>query len=70
LYLSSAFGAGTQDDLAQAESALAPHVGPLASILVARASRHSVSIGDLVAALAREVTDDTRRQAFLASAPR
>jgi hypothetical protein len=60
----------TSADLEQAELALAPHLGPLAGLLVQRASRRCGEVGELVAALAKEIREEDRRQAFLASAPR
>ena len=51
--------------LEQAESSLAKHVGPLASVLVKRAARECQDLPSLYARLAEQVTNPEARTAFL-----
>jgi hypothetical protein len=51
--------------LAQVESSLARHVGPLAGVLVRRASRTCADLPALQAALAEQITNAAAREAFL-----
>jgi hypothetical protein len=51
--------------LAQVESSLARHVGPLAAVLVRRASRTCADLPALQAALAEQITNAAAREAFL-----
>lgn len=55
-------------ELAELARLLAPHLGPMARILVRRAAAGAGSRRDLVAALAREIANERDRAAFLASA--
>jgi serine/threonine protein kinase len=54
--------------LAQAEAALARHVGPLAGVLVRRAARECSDLPTLYAKLAEQVTNAAARSAFLGEA--
>lgn len=51
--------------LKEAETSLARHVGPLASVLVRRAARECTDLPSLYAKLAEQVTDPRSRTAFL-----
>lgn len=53
--------------LAQVEATLARHVGPLAAVLVRRASRVCHDLPALQAALAEQITNVSAREAFLGS---
>jgi eukaryotic-like serine/threonine-protein kinase len=67
---SSGAGSGTpaawdKQVLARAETALANHIGPLATVLVRRAARECETWPQLCARLAEHVADPAARQAFL-----
>jgi serine/threonine-protein kinase len=51
--------------LKEAETSLARHVGPLASVLVRRAARECADLPSLYARLAEQVSDPRSRTAFL-----
>ena len=55
-------------DLAHAETSLARHVGPLASVLVRRAALECADLPSLYARLAEQVTDPAARSLFLGKA--
>jgi serine/threonine-protein kinase len=61
----SAFDRATLDRLTQA---LAPHLGPIAKVLVTRAARRAQNLHDLQEALAAEITAPEERRRFLARA--
>lgn len=66
---SASAGLGTQWDravLTQVETSLAQHLGPMASVLVKRASRECHDLPSLVHRLAEQVTSPAARDAFLA----
>lgn len=54
--------------LAQVESALARHVGPLAAVLVRRAAKECHDLPSLQARLAEQITSPQAREAFLGAA--
>jgi serine/threonine protein kinase len=54
--------------LAAAEQALAVHLGPVAKILVKKASRVATDVDDLLRRLADELPNASQRQAFVGSA--
>lgn len=56
--------------LAQVESQLARHVGPLAAVLVRRASKECHDLPSLQARLAEQITNAQAREAFLGAASR
>lgn len=60
----SAAGAFTPAELAMAESSLARYVGPMAKLLVRRATRSCADLPSLYAHLAEQVSDTTARRAF------
>jgi serine/threonine-protein kinase len=57
-------------DLAQAEAALATHVGPLAKVLVRRTARECHDLGELYVRLADQIGSLAGREAFLGQASR
>lgn len=66
---SASASVGTQWDravLTQVESSLAQHLGPMASVLVKRASRECHDLPSLVQRLADQMTSTAARDAFLA----
>ncbi len=56
--------------LAQVESTLARHVGPLAAVLVRRAAKECRDLPSLHARLAEQITNSTAREAFLGQGSR
>jgi serine/threonine-protein kinase len=60
----AAFDPAALDRLTQA---LAPYIGPIAKVVVARAARTARSAGELGNALAAEISSDADRQRFLAA---
>ncbi len=56
--------------LAQAETSLARHVGPLASVLVRRAARECADLPALYALLAEQIANPAAREAFVGQATR
>jgi len=55
--------------LEAARKALAPSLGPIASMVVSRAAKRAHSAAELRDALAAEIVDDKERKAFLAAFP-
>jgi eukaryotic-like serine/threonine-protein kinase len=55
-------------ELAQVETQLAKHVGPMAKVMVRRTARQARDITELYAALAEQITSGTAREAFLGQA--
>ena len=51
--------------LARCEKQLARHVGPLARVLIKRASSDSGNVAELVRKLAEHIDDEGDRQAFI-----
>jgi serine/threonine protein kinase len=63
----SASGTHRPESLSEITRQLAAHVGPIASVLVRRASSSTSDLRELVDAVAREIDSPTARQAFVAS---
>lgn len=55
------------ETLQQAEQQLAPHIGPLAKVLVKRAAERTSSTDELYRLLATEIDDTAGREQFLAN---
>lgn len=53
------------DELKQVERELAQHIGPLAGVLVRKASANATSLGDLYLRLAEHIDDPADRKGFL-----
>lgn len=59
----------TEDELAAEERRLADRIGPLANVIVRRASRSTQTIGDFYKTISAAIPDEADRAAFLADAP-
>jgi len=62
---SSAAGAMDDDTLAQLESALARHVGPMAGVLVRRRAKTNATVDSLRTALSQDIDGEPSRRLFL-----
>jgi len=62
-----ASGTHRPESLSEITKQLAAHVGPIASVLVRRASSSSTNLRELVDAVAREIDSPAARQSFLTS---